>query len=171
MSSVENVLLAALVKLVRQVPWGPSRSDLETRSEELRQESAFEHGWDNYTTAADLGWKAGLHRLAAEARFPRDGDRLVRSLREDLFERLVFEVSCWNDDSDVGEVTRKTQSALSMAICAGLTDDVLDSVIDELALGGHLQDDPDHLKRLYRGQEQSEKQHLGVEAFPNLLGM
>ncbi|MCZ7860914.1 hypothetical protein O9X98_05810 [Agrobacterium salinitolerans] len=149
MELVNKVVLDSMVRLVRQVPWGPSRDKLLARSNELSAEGSFERGWDNYTTAARLGWEAGLYRLAGEARFPHEGDNQVAAMRDSLLYRLVDEVSMKEDDDDVGEVTRIDRWELSMALAPSIDENTIEVLVDELAAAGLLDDSPDFLKSLH----------------------
>lgn len=116
MNIVDDILLEAMVKLVRKVPWGPDRDVLSEQSKKLRQEASLERGWDNYSTAADLDWQAGLYTLAAEARFPRQGDRAVSNLKTSLLKRLGVLVAGIEEDMDVGEVTRVFARGMDAAL-------------------------------------------------------
>lgn len=149
MELVNKVILDSMVRLVRQVPWGPSRDKLLSRATELEDEGRFERGWDNYTTAAGLWWEAGLYRLAAEARFPHEGDNQVAAMRDSLLYRLIDEVSMKEDDDDVGEATRKDRWALSTALSPSLNDDTIDVLVDELSVAGLIEDSPEYLKALH----------------------
>nr|WP_250808442.1 hypothetical protein [Neorhizobium tomejilense] len=169
MDSVDKVLLAAMVNLVRQVPWGPNRDQLEVQAKAFAREASFESGWDNYSTAAWLNWRSRLFNLAAQARYPRTGDTLVASMNEQLFDRLVHEISLWEDDEDVGEWTRQVGRSLSSAISSVLPDDALDAVIDELAQNGYLQSDPERLKVFHRHPDMPTEQHMSLSAFGSLL--
>ena len=131
---------------------GPSRDKLLSMSDALEAEGRFEHGWDNYTTAAGLWWKAGLFKLAAEARFPHEGDNQVAAMRESLLYRLVHEVSMNEDDDDVGEVTWKDRWSLSMALAPSLDEDTIEVLVDELAAAGLLDDSPEYLKSLHAAE-------------------
>jgi hypothetical protein len=146
MELVNKVILDSMVRLVREVPWGPSRDSLMDISKKLSSEGSFEHGWDNYTTAAKLWWDSGIYQLAAEARFPREGDTQVAAMRDSLIRRLVHEISLEADDYDVGETTLKDRTALSRALSPSITDDIIDTLIDELAEADLLDVHPDRLK-------------------------
>jgi hypothetical protein len=71
-------VMTKLVSLIRQVPWGPSRAELEARSSALRNRAIYERGMcDNHFTANKLHEEADLYLFAAQARFPREGDTMV----------------------------------------------------------------------------------------------
>ncbi|MCV9964768.1 hypothetical protein OIU34_23025 [Pararhizobium sp. BT-229] len=152
MELVNKVILDSMVRLVRQVPWGPSRDKLLSMSDKFEAEGRLEHGWDNYSTAAGLWWEAGLYKLAAEARFPREGDNQVAAMRDALLHRLVREVSMHEDDDDVGEVTRKNRWSLSMALAPSVGEDTIEVLVDELAEAGLLDDSPEYLKSLHAAE-------------------
>lgn len=78
----ERLIRDTFVNLLRQVTWGPTRDKLEAAARELDKEAAYERGMaDNYSTAERLNWKADLYQLAAEVRFPRNGDSLEQMMR------------------------------------------------------------------------------------------
>jgi hypothetical protein len=119
-----KILLNAMVHLIRQVPWGESRDVLETKARAIDAEGSFESGWDNYSTAAGLWWKAELYRVAAQCRFPREGDTAPRAMIHALDLQLYHELSGRHDDHDIGESTRVRRSGLSEAL-PEVTDDKL----------------------------------------------
>lgn len=156
MKTVEAVLLKAMVKLVRQVPWGPTRDELEARASRLSSEASYEAGMaDNYSTAADLRWRAAMHHLAAQARFPREGDTYVRHYRADLLRELVHKLKCDERDDDVGAWTEASNSGCSYALAGTFSDDMADTLIDELAAAGRI-DDPEYYKQAYREDVEAE---------------
>lgn len=112
----DKVILDAMVNLVRQVPWGPTRDELLSKALQFGREGSIEHGWDNYSTAAWLWMDERLYQLAAEARFPREGDGHVMAVADDLDYRLYHELMGFHDDSDVGETTRIDRYTYSSAL-------------------------------------------------------
>jgi hypothetical protein len=111
-----KILLNAMVHLIRQVPWGENRDALEVKARALDAEGSFESGWDNYSTAARLWWKAELYNVAAQCRFPREGDAAPRAMIHALDQRLHGELAGHHDDDDVGESTRMRRNGLSGAL-------------------------------------------------------
>jgi hypothetical protein len=148
MELVNKVILDSMVRLVRTVAWGPGRDKLLSMSQQYSSEGSLEHGWDNYSTAARLWWTARVYKLAAEARFPHEGDMSVAAMRDSLIDRLVQDISLVEDDDDVGEVTRHNRAALSMALSPSLKDGIVEELIDELSSAG-LIDCPEHVKSLH----------------------
>ena len=45
MELVNKVILDSMVRLVREVPWGPSREQLLSMSAEFESDGRFERGW------------------------------------------------------------------------------------------------------------------------------
>jgi hypothetical protein len=111
-----KILLDAMVHLIRQVPWGENRDALEEKARALNAEGSFESGWDNYSTAARLWWNAELYIVAAQCRFPREGDTAPRAMIHALDQRLYGELAGHHDDDDVGESTRMRRNGLSGAL-------------------------------------------------------
>lgn len=148
MQPLNKLILDALVKLVRQVPWGPGREELQQEARRLSSEGSFEHGWDNYSTAARLWWESSLYKLAAEARFPREGDEQVSIMVDRLKHRLVELLKRERDDDDVAETTRVNRNGLTDALLPsleGIGQEGVASLIDALAAEGHIED-PEGLK-------------------------
>jgi len=88
---IEIITRAAMVHLCRQVPWGAPRDQLEAVAKGLRQEASRERGLaDNFETAAALDWKADLHDLAAQVRFPRKGDQQIERMMRRAADQLRF---------------------------------------------------------------------------------
>lgn len=144
MSRIDEIAVEAAVKLLRNVPWGPGRDALLAKAALLDREASLERGWDNYSTAAALNWNADLHRFAAEARFPREGDRMVANMRMQVLYRLSEIVRSVPFDSDAGELSVRIDQAIHAAI-PKLSDAELCVVADELAAEGML-DDPGYWK-------------------------
>lgn len=108
----DKIVFAALVQLVRKVPWGPSRDRLQMEASNLHNQSKAEEdraneislvglsGQEDAYNAAraekeackkradELIWKSELFALAAEARFPRDGDQLVSNFTMNIAEDI-----------------------------------------------------------------------------------
>ncbi len=150
MRHIEQVVTETLVNLVRQVPWGPSRAELMATSRKLSGEASFERGWDNYSTAANLSWEASMHQLAAEARFPREGDGQLRRFKNEIISALEDLVHGREDDCDVGELSLRFKQGFVYAM-PDLTDIELDNLTDELAAMGRV-DDPEYRKSSRRDQ-------------------
>lgn len=87
-SHTDLVVLDTLVHLVRQVPWGPTRDQLERIATARKAEAktpAWAGAWDHFNK---LAWEAELHTLAAEARFPREGDKAVLRMTDDIIDQI-----------------------------------------------------------------------------------
>lgn len=145
MSRIDEIAVEASVNMLRGVPWGPSREALLAEASKRDGQASFERGWDNYSTAASLEWTSELYRLAAEARFPREGDTAVKRMRTRIMERLSEIVRSVPLDSDVGERTRVFEAGVSSAIPC-LDEEDLCVIADELAAEGLLEDDPEFWK-------------------------
>jgi hypothetical protein len=82
------VILDTLVHLVRQVPWGPTRDQLEKVASERRLEAetpAWAGAWDYYNK---LAWEADLYTLAAEGRFPRSHDKAIPMMTDEIVDQI-----------------------------------------------------------------------------------
>ncbi|WP_425624936.1 hypothetical protein [Agrobacterium radiobacter] len=111
---VEHVILASLVHLVRQVPKGTDRDHLETQAELLRREAALERRMFRNRAGADrLEWKADLVELAAQVRFPIDGDRTSYVMRDRVKGQLQVMCGGYVDNSDCAGAIRQ---AVRMAL-------------------------------------------------------
>jgi len=135
MADIERIITDCMVRLVRQAPWGPNRPQLEEQAKALDAEAQVERGWDNYSTAAHLEWQAEMHRLAAEVRFPREGDHLVERMRQEVQTSLKAILNNDEIDEDVGERTRVFRSGLAMAIDQTIAGMDEDEIRAELGIG------------------------------------
>jgi hypothetical protein len=107
----DRIVFGTLVNLLRQVPWGASRDQLEQQASSLLRDGeaqgnksyaielpglgqleAFNAAWEEKRAclgrAAELFWRSELFSLAAQARFPREGDRIVANFTERLVEDI-----------------------------------------------------------------------------------
>lgn len=108
--SINATIRDILVHLVRQVPWGPSRAELESEASSLRQKAMWERGMcDNLSTADWLHWEADLYQLAAEGRFPRDSDQQVTMMAAQVAYALEVEFRQETDMDDACDVTRNAR--------------------------------------------------------------
>ncbi|MCS4089938.1 hypothetical protein [Rhizobium sp. BK176] len=147
MTIVDNVVRDAMVHLLRQVPWGDDRDKLERKASNFEREASEERRWDNYSTGAHLSWQGTLHRYAAEARFPREGDRTVGMMQAWVTDRLINEINLVSDDDGPqDESTLVRLGRLSNALYRFLKPEIIQLVIDQLHIDGRLEDDPDYLK-------------------------
>jgi hypothetical protein len=154
MTIVDNVVRDAMVYLLRQVPWGDDRDTLEGKASYFEREASEERRWDNYSSGAHLSWHGTLYRYAAEARFPREGDRSVARMQDWITDHLVNEVSLISDDNGPqDEATLIPLEKLSNAVWRFLKPDLIPAVIDQLHLDGKLEDDPDYLKDRHQNPE------------------
>ena len=82
------VVLDTLVHLVRQVPWGPTRDQLEKIAADRGMEAenpAWAGAWDYHNK---LAWEADLYTLAAEGRFPRANDKAVLLMTDEIVDQI-----------------------------------------------------------------------------------
>jgi hypothetical protein len=87
-SHTDLVVLDTLVHLVRQVPWGPGRDQLEQVAENNRvacDALVWAGAWDHFNR---LAWEAELHTLAAEGRFPREGDKAIAKMTDAVIDQI-----------------------------------------------------------------------------------
>lgn len=110
----EIIVVDTVVHLIRKVRWGATRDQLEAKAAEFTERcrlaemaskdflsysrksgvsaSAWREHSEKHTASVrntnGLRWSAYLHRLAAECRFERDGDKLLSSLREEILDHL-----------------------------------------------------------------------------------
>lgn len=81
-------IMDTLVHLVRQVPWGPTRDQLEKIATDRRLEAetpAWAGAWDYYNK---LAWEADLYTLAAEGRFPRAHDKAILLMTDEVVDQI-----------------------------------------------------------------------------------
>jgi hypothetical protein len=80
---------AELDRLLLRVPLGADRHTLEACSQELRAEARWERGMcDNQATADHLHEEADIYELAAQERFPREGDGMAQAISARLSHKL-----------------------------------------------------------------------------------
>lgn len=114
--NLDNIVVATIVRIIREVPQGVSRSNLMEAAKEMSKEASLERGWDNYSTAAGLDWKSETFKLAAEVRHPRPDDTKISKFREMVLRRINFKLSGEEYDSDVGERTRVFDYNIDVAL-------------------------------------------------------
>lgn len=147
----DRVVFETLVQLVRKVTWGPTRDQLERQAHDMREQSAalknrWHESFDRGGYAAgreilvglerqmsELDWKSDLFILAAQARFPREDDRVVGNFTENLVEDLrEFQAKGYTMHSaamrDVSEVVERVLDGAGLS----LSDLRLPLTIDEL---------------------------------------
>lgn len=101
-SLLDAVIRDTLVSLVRRVKWGPTREQLEKEASSLEEQARWERGMcDNHSTANWLYWNADLYRLAAEVRFPREGDTNVSHMLCRVAAALKLRYMPRDDDDDL----------------------------------------------------------------------
>lgn len=117
-SELDLTIQMTIVKLLQTyVKWGPSRESLLHVATKKDREAAYERGMaDNYSTAARLNFEAQLHRLAAEVRYPRDGqDKLLIAYSHEIKQSLVSIIMDIYDQ-DVGDHQKITSDRIRYAI-------------------------------------------------------
>jgi hypothetical protein len=148
----DKVVFETLVQLVRKVTWGPTRDQLERQAHDMREQAAaLKAKWHEsfalggYAAGeremqaglerqmSELDWKSDLFILAAQARFPREGDRVVGNFTENLVEDLrEFQAKGYRMHSaamrDVSEVVERVLDDAGLS----LSDLPLPPTIDEL---------------------------------------
>lgn len=144
MQNIDQIVTAAMVSIIRSVPWGPTRDALEAKADAFASEAAYESGWDNYSTAQHLRWDAFKYRLAAEARFPRDNDTKVEGAKNAITNRLYDIALLKEDRYEEGELIEVNRDNFwSAAMRAIKTEDerdfsIIDMMIEEFAARGKI---------------------------------
>lgn len=113
----QHRIRAELDRLLSRVPLGADRCGLEARARELREQARWERGMaDNHATANHLHEDADLYELAAQERFPREGDSMV----ETVSGRIAHEMSAkrWTC-INCGAVERLTFYPDCCSFCGG----------------------------------------------------
>ena len=141
---INEVVKSAIVCLLRdeKIPLSKTRDEIMAKAREISQEGSVEASWDNYSTAARLQFKASVYRLAAEVRYPREGDMAIRVMRSRLEEAILREVIYDEPCEDAAESTRVDREMRMSAIYrAASFDDVdfMNELIDEFSERGDIE--------------------------------
>lgn len=160
----DKIVFDTLVRLVRKVPWGPTRDQLEWQVGDMRARcqathdewlEAFRRGValspeeqeqrdQNKTTTSELAWSSELYLIAAEARFPRDGDDVVANFADYLVEDIrLFQARGYQSHSPSLRDISEAVSGVVEEMGVTLADLPLPPTIEELIDQGA--DRPEHV--------------------------
>ncbi|WP_315922286.1 hypothetical protein [Mesorhizobium sp. SP-1A] len=140
---IDEITKNAMVKLLlrERIPLSLSRIEIMEMAKELSNEGSIESSWDNYSTGARLQFRASVYQLAAEARYPREGDRMVEIMRSQLEQTILDEIIYDTSHGDEAESVRVPREMLTSAICSvsSLKDiDFMNELVDEFAARGDI---------------------------------
>jgi hypothetical protein len=115
---IDKIVEAVIVKLLRyeDIPLRLSRDEIMLGSQELSREGSIESSWDNYSTGARLQFRANTYKIAAESRFPRDGDKSVDIIKSKIEEILLHDILFDSSPEHDAESYRIPHSMLKDAI-------------------------------------------------------
>lgn len=141
---IDEVVKSAIVCLLRdeKIPLSKTRDEIMVKAREISQEGSVEASWDNYTTAARLQFKASVYRLAAEVRYPREGDKAIRVMKSRLEDAILRDVIYDEPCEDAAESTRVDREMRISAISrvASFDDvDFMNELIDEFSERGDIE--------------------------------
>lgn len=163
----DRVVFETLVKLVRKVPWGPSRDALERHADEIEKSMEFVAVGNGGPRADDaMAWQMELYRLASEARFPREGDTVVARFVEDLVDdiRLLQEIGYATSPRSIRDVSVALESSLD-ALGFSLADLPLPPTLHELLDRGA--DRPDYVtEERWKAAEKSYYRQMTLDNTP-----
>jgi len=140
---IDEITKNAMVKLLlrERIPLSLTRIEIMEMAKELSNEGSIESSWDNYSTGARLQFRASVYKLAAEARYPREGDRMVEIMRSQLEQTILDEIIYETSHGDEAESVRIPREMLTNAICSvsSFKDiDFMNELIDEFAARGDI---------------------------------
>lgn len=140
---IDEITKNAMVKLLlrERIPLNLTRIEIMELANELSNEGRLESSWDNYSTGARLQFRASVYKLAAEARYPREGDRMVEIMRSQLEQTILDEIIYETSHGDEAESVRVPREILTSAICSvsSFKDiDFMNELIDEFAARGDI---------------------------------
>lgn len=142
---IDEITKNAMVKLLlrERIPLSLTRIEIMEMAKELSSEGSIESSWDNYSTGARLQFRASVYQLAAEARYPREGDSMVQIMRSKLERTILDEMIYDTKHDDEAESVRVPREELTSAIysVASFKEiDFIDELVDEFAALGDIED-------------------------------
>ena len=140
---IDEITKDAMVKLLlrERIPLSLTRIEIMEMAKELSNEGSIESSWDNYSTGARLQFRASVYKLAAEARYPTEGDRMVEIMRSQLEQTILDEIIYETSHGDEAESVRIPREMLTNAICSVSSFkeiDFMNELVDEFAARGDI---------------------------------